>query len=100
MFINLEVVFIDDLVVELKIRFVFFVVVELLFFLIINGVVFVGNVLVCFVFYRNFRLCIIFNYYIIFFVMIDLLILVFFLLFLVGLLIVGRWFFGGWICCL
>lgn len=100
MFINLEVVFIDDLVVELKMRFVFFVVVELLFFLIINGVVFVGNVLVCFVFYRNFRLCIIFNYYIIFFVMIDLLILVFFLLFLVGLLIVGRWFFGGWICCL
>lgn len=100
MFISLEVVFIDDLVVELKMRFVFFVVVELLFFLIINGVVFVGNVLVCFVFYRNFRLCIIFNYYIIFFVMIDLLILVFFLLFLVGLLIVGRWFFGGWICCL
>lgn len=98
MSISLEAASTDDLAVELKTRPVSLVVVESLFLLIINGVAFVGNALVCLAFYRNSRLRIIPNYYIISLAMTDLLTSVFSLPFSVGSLIAGRWPFGGWIC--
>lgn len=88
----------DDLAAELKSRPVSLVVVESLFLLIINCVAFVGNALVCLAFYRNSRLRIIPNYYIISLALTDLLTSVFSLPFSVGSLIAGRWPFGDWTC--
>ena len=88
----------DDLAAELKSRPVSLVVLESLFLLIINGVAFFGNALVCLAFYRNCRLRIIPNYYIISLALTDLLTSVFSLPFSVGSLIAGRWPFGDWTC--
>lgn len=88
----------DDLAAELKSRSVSLIVVESLFLLLINSVAFFGNALVCLAFYRNSRLRIIPNYYIISLASTDLLTSVFSLPFSVGSLIAGRWPFSDWTC--
>ena len=88
----------DALALELKSRPVSLIVVESLFFLLINSVAFFGNSLVCLAFYRNSRLRIIPNYYIISLALTDLLTSVFSLPFSVGALIASRWPFTDWTC--
>lgn len=87
-----------DLAAELKSRSTSLIVVESLFLLLIDSVAFFGNTLVCFAFYRNSRLRIIPNYYIISLALTDLLTSVFSLPFSVGSLIAGRWPFNDWTC--
>lgn len=88
----------SHLAVELKSRPISLIVVESLLLLLINSVAFFGNSLVCLAFYRNSRLRIIPNYYIISLAMTDLLTSVFSLPFSVGALIAGRWPFNDWTC--
>lgn len=88
----------DYISLELKFRSTSLMAVESLFLLLINSVAFFGNFLVCFAFYRNPRLRIIPNYYIISLAMADLLTSIFCLPYSLGALIAGKWPFDDWVC--
>ena len=88
----------DMISIALKSRNISLIVVESLFLLLINSMAFFGNFLICLAFYRNPRLRIIPNYYVISLAMADLLTSVFCLPFSVGALIAGKWPFDDWTC--
>lgn len=83
---------------ELKTRGTLLIVIESLILLFVNSVAFFGNFLVCLAFYRNPRLRIIPNYYIISLAMADFLTSIFCLPYATGALITGKWPFGDSIC--
>lgn len=84
--------------IELKSRSLSLVVVESLILLLITSVAFFGNLLVCLAFYRNPRLRIIPNYYVVSLAVADLLTSVFCLPFSAGALVAGKWPFPDWAC--
>ena len=88
----------SDISIELKTRSTSLIVVESLFLLLINSVAFFGNLLVCLAFYRNPRLRIIPNYYIVSLAISDLLTSVLCLPFSTGALIAGKWPFNDLTC--
>lgn len=88
----------DILALELKSRPVLLVVLESFVLLLIDFVAFFGNSMVCLAFYKNSRLRIIPNYFIISLALTDLLTSVFSLPFSAGALILSRWPFGDWAC--
>lgn len=88
----------DILALEFKSRPLSLIVLESFVLLLIDFVAFLGNSMVCLAFYRNSRLRIIPNYYIISLALTDLLTSVFSLPFSVGALILSRWPFSEWVC--
>lgn len=87
-----------DILLELQSRSMWLIVVESFLLLLINFVAFFGNLLVCLAFYRNPRLRITPNYYIISLAISDLLTSVFCLPYSAGALIAGKWPFDNLIC--
>lgn len=88
----------ENLFLELKSRSVSIVVVESLIILLINSAAFFGNLMVCLAFYRNPRLRIIPNYYVISLAVADLLTSAFCLPLSAGALVTGKWPFPDWLC--
>ena len=83
---------------ELNSRSVFFTVLEASFMILLNLLSLLGNVLVCIAVYRNTRLRTSTNVYIVALAITDLLSVIFVTPLATGVLISGRWPFGGTVC--
>ena len=88
----------ENLSLELKYRSVPVIVVESMIILLINSVAFFGNLMICLAFYRNPRLRIIPNYYVISLAIADLLTSTLCLPLSAGALVTGKWPFSNWLC--
>ena len=83
---------------DLASRSLFIIVFEVMWLIILNGLSLIGNTLVCISVYRNKRLRTTTNLYIIALAVSDLLSAVFVMPLATGVLITGKWIYGGTIC--
>lgn len=82
----------------LNFRNVFIIVFEVGFLLLINLIVFLGNLFFCYVIYNKLKYYMIMNIFIFVLIMCYGFIVLFVMFFIVGVLIIGWWVFG-WVVC-
>lgn len=88
----------EEMVGEFGVWSLFFIILEFILIILLNIVLVMGNILVCILVYRNIRFWILINFYIVVLVMSDLLFVILVMFFVVGVFILGKWFFGEVVC--
>lgn len=71
---------------------------DVVFFFVINLVVFFGNVFLCIVFFKNNNLWLVINVFVLILVVCDILMFIIFMFLLESVFIVGEWIFGEFFC--
>lgn len=72
--------------------------VEVISFIFLNMVLLVGNFFICWIVYCNLSFRMIINFYIVVLVVSDFSLVIFVMLFLLGVLIIGDWIYGNFYC--